>query len=203
LSHLDAASAAFPSPWPGDPAAGKWFRAAEKAQMSLLRARLREGGGSTNRLRPPADIDALFPVRFIGASGQYEAGKLADAERAKLPPDAIATIQQLLLWFPEDTRLLWLLGELYNASGEVRTAEQIVDECVGSRRYESPILREHRRIIKAAIAALPVAQPTPAGPAESFLPDAQTLWLVGGIGGLVVLLLVLLQLREWRRRNHR
>jgi tetratricopeptide (TPR) repeat protein len=202
-SHLGAASASFPSPWPGDAAAGKWFRAAEKAQMNLLRARLRESGGSTSRLRPAADVDALFPVRFVGPSGQYEAGKLADAEREKIPADAIATVQQLLLWFPEDTRLLWLLGELYNSTGDIRAAEQVFEDCIGSRRFNAPPeLAEHRRIVKAAVAALVAANSSPAAPAESFLPDTQTLWLVGGIGGVVVLFFVLLQLREWQRRGN-
>jgi tetratricopeptide (TPR) repeat protein len=199
LSHLDAASASFPSPWPGDAAAGKWFRAADRAQMALLRARLREAGGITGRSKPPGDVDSLFPVRFIGPSGQYEAGVLADSEHAKLPADAIAVVQQLLLWFPEDTRLLWLLGELYNATGDIRAAEQVFDECIGPRRFNAPpILSDHRRIVKAAVAALP---PPVSTPAESLLPDTGTLWIVGGIGGAIVALFVVLQIRELHRRR--
>ena len=156
--------------------------------MNLLQARLREAAAS--RLRPPANVDALFPARFVGPSGKYEAGKMADAERAKLPADAIATVQQLLLWFPEDTRLLWLLGELYNATGDIRSAEQVFEDCIGSRRFNAPPeFAEHRRIVKAAVAALAAAQPTPTAPAESFCPTRRRLWLVGGIGGLVVVLL--------------
>jgi tetratricopeptide (TPR) repeat protein len=199
---LDAASAAFPSPWPGGGAAGAWFRQAEKAQLNLLRNRLREGGQRSGGFRrPPSEVDALFPVQFVGASGAYEAGKIADAERAKIPADAIATVQQLLLWFPEDSRLLWLLGELTNASGDVRGAAQIFDECVGMRRYESAGLRDHRRIVKAAVAALPTPAPTVTVATESFLPSASTLWLVGGIGGAIVALFVFLQIREWNRRR--
>jgi hypothetical protein len=140
-------------------------------------------------------VDALFPVQFVGPSGGYEAGTMAEAERAKLPDDAIALVQQLLMWFPEDARLLWLLGELYNATGDIRTAEQVFDECVGSRRFESPVLREHRRAVKAAVAAIPVPV------RESVLPDAGTLWLVGGIGGAIVAFFVWLQVRELIRRR--
>jgi len=203
LSHIDAAMAAFPSPWPGDPNAGAWFRTAEKAQMSLLRARIREmSRRPQSRGQPPADVDALYPVRFVGPSGEYEAGTLADAEKAKLPPDAIAIVQQLLLWFPEDTRLLWLLGELYNATGEIRVAEQVFDECVGSRNFRSPELFEHRRIIKTAVATLPPPSQSSGAPAESLLPDVSTLWIAGGIGGAIIIIFVGLQIREFRRRRH-
>src|SRR5205823_3935266 len=98
----------------GPPTAGNWFKQAERYQLTLLRLRMREGFGrrAGGRPVPATDVDALFGVRFIGPSGEYEAGKIADAERSKLPADAVAIVQQLLLWFPDDTRLLWLLGEL-------------------------------------------------------------------------------------------
>lgn len=197
-NSLEAALASFPRPWPSTPAEGEWFRRAEKAQIDLLRARRREAAQRPGRVRSVSEVDALFPIRFVGPSGEYEAGKLADAERAKLAPDAIALVQQLLLWFPEDTRLLWLLGELYNAEGDIRTAEQVFDDCVGPRNFQSEALREHRRIVKDAVAAIP---PPPAP--ESFLPDANTLWLVGGVGGALIAIFVVLQSRELYRRLSR
>jgi tetratricopeptide (TPR) repeat protein len=202
LRHIDAAMDAFPSPWPGDAKAGIWFRTAEKAQMTLLRARIRElNQRPSSRSRSVTEVDALFPVRFVGPWGEYEAGTLADAEKAKLPPDAIAIVQQLLLWFPEDSRLLWLLGELYNSSGDIRVADQVFDECVGSRNFRSPELFEHRRIVKAAVAALPPPAQSSGPPAESFLPDVSTLWIAGGVGGAIIAVFVGLQIREFRRRR--
>lgn len=196
-SHQGASLAAFPSPWPGKPAEGVWYWAVEKAQLQLNRSRLAETGARpANRSRPVLEVDPLFPVRFVGPSGEYEAGKIADAERDKLPPNAIALVQQLLLWFPEDTRLLWLLGELYNATGDLRAADQVFDDCVGSRRFESPTLREHRRKVKAALAA----QSPVATPAESFLPNQITFWTVILLIGGVILALILLQVREIRKR---
>jgi hypothetical protein len=70
--------------------------------------------------------DALFddgkdppsPVRFLNDDGDFEAGKIAASEWAKLPhkaPDALAIVQQLVVWMPNDLRLYWLLGEVYNA----------------------------------------------------------------------------------------
>ena len=91
----------------------------------------------------------------------------------------MALVQQLLLWFPEDTRLLWLLGELYNASGEMRAADQVFDDCVVRAGSKKPDVAEHRRAVKAAIAAqVPVETPR-----ESFLPNDVTFWTVGlGVG---------------------
>lgn len=196
--YLATALVTFPKPWPGSPAEGDWFRRAEKAQIDLLRARLRESAQRPGRAQAVNEVDALFPVRFVGPSGKYEAGKLADEERAKLPPDAIALVQQLLLWFPEDTRLLWLLGELYNADGDIRAALQVFDDCVGPRSIRSETLPERRRIVKDAVAAIP-PPPQP----ESFLPDANTLWIVGGVGGALIAIFVVLQSRELYRRMTR
>src|SRR5262249_9699783 len=61
--------------------------------------------------------------RFVGESGAFEVGTLAVAEKAKLPPDALDIVQQLLVWLPDDLRLYWLLGELYNARGGTANIE--------------------------------------------------------------------------------
>lgn len=109
----------------------------------------------------PAD-----PVRFVNDAGKYEPGTLAAGERAKLPPDAVAITQQFLLWFPSDTRLYWLLGELYAAAGRVDTAQAVMDLCVSeARQYGNrKLLVEHRAAVRAAVAAKP-----PTKPAEELL----------------------------------
>jgi hypothetical protein len=95
------------------------------------------------------------PVRFVNDAGQYEPGTLAAAERAKLPPDAIAVVQQLLFWFPTDTRMYWLLGELYAADGKLDEAQKVFDECVSeARQYGNRrLLMEHRSAVRAAVEA--------------------------------------------------
>jgi tetratricopeptide (TPR) repeat protein len=207
LPNLEASRDVFPDPWPNSPRqTGDWFRQAEGYQFRLLRLRLREGMGRPTGGRPvPAtDVDALFDVHFVGPSGQYEAGKLVDAERAKLPKDAVGIVQQLLLWFPEDTRLLWLLGELYNADGNLEAASKTLDLCIWSRRYESPALREHLRIVRDAYEAQVKAanqQPEPPAPtATSILPGAWQLYTVGIIFGAVLVGLAYWQVRELLRR---
>jgi hypothetical protein len=114
---------------------------AETYHLKLVRLRLKEG---------KADVSApddLFGVRFAGKPG-------AAAEGKALPPNAVAIVQQLALWLPADGRLLWLLGELANARGDVRTAANILDGCVTEFGMASAELRAHRQRYRAAADAL-------------------------------------------------
>jgi Flp pilus assembly protein TadD len=172
---------------------GPWVQKLERAQLQLMRLRMREGQGRPARGQRPTEVDELFPVKFVGPSGHYEAGKIAVDQKAKLPPEAIAVIQQLLLWTPEDTRLYWLLGELYNARGDLASADAIFDECVWSRRYNAEPLREHRQIVKEAIRA---QAPPPAPPAEDWKPSATKLVIVCVAAGVILLGLGYYQVRE-------
>ncbi len=98
----------------------------ETYYLKLLRLRLRERITKKDGKALVQLPDALFddgkdppsPVRFLNDDGEFEAGKIAASERAKLPhkaPDALAIVQQLVVWMPDDLRLYWLLGEVYNA----------------------------------------------------------------------------------------
>jgi tetratricopeptide (TPR) repeat protein len=181
-----------------------WFQTLERAQLKLLRLRHREGQSRPARgQRPTVDVDELFPVKFVGPSGKYEPGKIADAEKAKLPPDAVAQVQQMLLWTPEDTRLYWLLGELYNARGDLTSADAIFEECVWSRGYKPEPLREHRLMVKEAIKAQALPPPPPP---EDWKPSTTKLVIVCAVAGLVLLGLGYYQARElfrvvFRRRS--
>ncbi|MBA4067001.1 MAG: hypothetical protein C0501_25485 [Isosphaera sp.] len=106
------------------------------------------------------------PVRFVNARGEYEPGVLAPAEKAKLPPDAIAVVQQLLLWHPGETRLYWLLAELYAAAGDPDAAYKILDECTWGRSYGNrKVLVAHRQAVRAAADA----RPRPAAPEDAVI----------------------------------
>ena len=129
---------------------------------------------------------AQSPVTWANDGGAYEPGKLAAAERAKLPPDAVAVVQQLLLWSPDDTRLLWLLGELYAANGQLRDADQVFDQCAWARSFTNRrILMDHRAKVRDAVAALP-PEAVDTLPADAPAEDPQA---VGD--------------REWRELRHR
>lgn len=123
-------------------APGKWQRA-EDIQLRLVRLRQGEPKGSDG-------LDDLFGVRYVGEGGGYEPGRLAASEGKKLPADAVALVQQLALWLPADGRLLWQLGELAGAHGDVRTAANILEGCVGEFGLRAPELRQHRQAARTA-----------------------------------------------------
>jgi hypothetical protein len=114
-------------------------RPMEEWHLKLLRLRLRE------KANAPATLDDLFGVKYAG-----EPAKLADAEKKKLPENAVAVVQQLALWLPADGRLLWQLGELANVHGDVRIAAAILDGCVSEFAINSPEARKRRQVYRAA-----------------------------------------------------
>jgi hypothetical protein len=171
----------------------------------LFQLRLAESRGPK---RPVEDElpDRIFDVNFVNAAGQYEPGTLASAEQAKLPPDAIPIVQQLVLWFPLDPRLYWLLAELYAAKGEVGFAKEIMDQCVGSMSYSNrKVLMQHREAVTQAAKAkgpapdepLLSAQATPApGATQEETPtppppavpiSLSTVWIYFGVVAAVAL----------------
>jgi Tfp pilus assembly protein PilF len=122
------------------------LRSAEECHLKLVRLRQKEKKNTST-------LDDLFGVTFSG-----QPGKQPLSERQKLPADAAAIAQQLALWLPADGRLLWQLGELANAYGDVRTAANILDGCVTELGMAAPELRQHRQAYRIAadeIAKLP------------------------------------------------
>jgi tetratricopeptide (TPR) repeat protein len=112
-----------------------WFAKCEKYQRQLVRLRLRElKTGPLTMTEALEHLDPIFddpgkpPLRFVGESGNFEIGKMAAAEKAKLPPDAIEIVEQLLIWLPDDIRLTWQLGELLNAGGDRDGAKIVYQE---------------------------------------------------------------------------
>ena len=120
---------------------------AEEYQLKLVHLRQKQG-------REARRLDDLFGVEYVGENGKYEPGKLTLAQRKKLPADAVAITQRLALWLPADGRLLWQLGELANAHGDVKTAAAIMDGCVTEFNMDAPELRRRRQILRAAAGEL-------------------------------------------------
>jgi Flp pilus assembly protein TadD len=113
------------------------LRPVEQLHLKLVRLRARQG-------RDAQDLDDLFGISY------REPGVLSAAQRKRLPNDAIALLQQLALWLPADGRLLWQLGELAGANGDVATAAAILDGCVTEFGLRSAELRAHRRAYRDA-----------------------------------------------------
>jgi tetratricopeptide (TPR) repeat protein len=198
FAHLQQAMDIWPRRWPGlNPEQLDWFAQVEKYHLRLLRLRAREGKSQAE------SVDALFgkdgnPVRFVGESGQFEPSQLAAAEKEKLPTDAVAILQQLLVWLPDDTRLYWQLGELYNANGDLESAYKVFDDCIWKYRFETPELKAHRQMLAEALES---QSPVQATGAQSWLPETRKIILWGGVFGLIVAALAYLQIREFRRRR--
>jgi hypothetical protein len=97
----------------------------------------------------PRAKEPVAPVRFVNDAGVYQPGQLAAAEKAKLPEDAIAIVQQLVLWFPRDARLYWLLAELYAANGHYSNAAYLFDRCSGALQFSKrKIMMDHRAAVR-------------------------------------------------------
>jgi hypothetical protein len=204
--------AEFPDDLPGTtPEQRKWLQKVERQYYSKWLQVHRQRAAA----KLPPDREEVFPlfdVKFVNDAGQYEPGRLAAAEKAKLPPDAVAVVQQLLFWAPWDTGLYWLLAELYAADGRVRPADEIFFQCANSRQYSNrQLLMDHRHVVRAAaekarkeaptdvplIADTPPETP-PAG--DRFLPSRDKVIAVGAVFGLVAVVLLALQFRAIGRR---
>jgi hypothetical protein len=194
-----------------------WLKRVEREYyLPFLSRRAQEASGGRGRLSSRIEEpDELFPsvpaprkpenpLRFVGPEGTYMAGGIADAERAKLPPDALAIVQQLVQWHPFDGRLYWLLGELYNAEGDVETAYAILET-----------IKEHRRTLKSAAEAMATVRKEQQDRAKKQAEDDaarqarderdywKRFWWILAIGVGLVLILVYYQFREVGRRLRR
>lgn len=69
----------------------------------------------------------------------------------RLPPGALAQVQQLALWLPMDGRLLWQLGELAVALGDVRAGRDLLELAVGEFGLSQPELRARRLQLRALV----------------------------------------------------
>jgi tetratricopeptide (TPR) repeat protein len=170
----------------------------------------------SNALPADFDIFPLFDAKFVNDEGVYQAGVLSAVERSKLPPDAVAIVQQLVLWAPWDTDLYWLLGELYAAEGRLREAEIIFNQCADGRQFANrKVFMAHRGAIRDAVAALPPeTNPTDAPlfstqpseesvqqAGESSLPSLPAVLIAAAVFLSLACLLMILQIRAMRRRQ--
>lgn len=198
----------------------QFFKDTEKVLLKLFRLRATELRRKTTEL--PQAADDLFDVKFIGDSGKFEARKLAADQRAKLPANALDIVQQLLIWMPDDPRLYWLLGELYNARAEggrhkllskkeqkqaaeqqaedFKAAVKIFDYLAGyNGPLRVPACRDQLQVLRAAS---PPEIPADEDDDRSTPVDWRALG-VGFMGGALVAFLAYWQVRELRRRRQK
>jgi tetratricopeptide (TPR) repeat protein len=162
-----------------------WYRHAEQCALKLMQLRQREQirnqGRFANELPP---LDELFgKIRFVGPSGQYEAGGIAYEQWQLLPADAEKVVLQLLLWRPLDPRLNWLYGELLNVRGQVDWAYLVLDFCkqLASNRE----LRQHHQILREAVPVYKELFADSTGSGEDRRKQALLLWSLSPRGALL------------------
>jgi hypothetical protein len=133
-----------------------WNRHVDRYFLRLLEARMKEQDARertrTDRgAQQLEQLDPIFPdVKFVGSDGKtYEAGALDQGMADLLPPDALQIVIQLVVWFPHDQGLCWLLAEVLNANGLVEPAAEILDY-LRDKGFNPPGLHEHRRVLMEA-----------------------------------------------------
>jgi tetratricopeptide (TPR) repeat protein len=214
IGYQQQALANWPAKWPGwNPEKRWWYRRAEKYYLTLLELRNRE-----KLLSKPTDtLDGLFPnLPFADLKVKYRVGDIDLRVRDRLPPDVLEIVGQLVLWMPQDNRLLWMYAELLNARGEIRPAYDLMVNLRSTRNFNAPALTRNRRELQQAVESIPKDNSSTAGertgwtadtkaqPAEgsgqnTWMPD----WRQLGVGfgsGLLVGMLLLLQIGQLRKR---
>lgn len=67
------------------------------------------------------------------------------------PKNAVALVQQLCIWMPNDPKLLWQLAELANTDGDVRTAANLLDGAVTEFGLKSEEARARRVVFRNVV----------------------------------------------------
>jgi hypothetical protein len=125
-----------------------WLRVVEGYQLRLIRSRQAEQRGGRGTA---GGLDAVFPrLRFVGPSGEYEAGLLAPDQWANLPANYTEIVKLLVLWMPHDARLRWLLAEIVNANDDPELALEMMNELVETRKFGNTEFAAHHRELRHA-----------------------------------------------------
>src|SRR5205823_5518604 len=95
-----------------------YFRAERDAKNAIQK-------GGRSYLAGP-DGDRLEGMRFVAEDDKYHAGRVARRMMDMLPQEATQVVVRLAAWQPQDLRLCWLLGELFNALGHVEAAAYLL-----------------------------------------------------------------------------
>ena len=124
---------------------GEWDDAARWHQAAFLDAEFPDdlAGATPDQRAWLKKLEQTHYRRWLAVHRDRAAAKLPPADEPVFPlfpgtppADAVAVVQQLLLWSPWDTALYWRLAELYAADGKLREAAVIFDQCAtaGSTR---------------------------------------------------------------------
>lgn len=91
--------------------------------------------------------DNPWAVAWIGPDGKYAPATLAPDEQAKLPSNILSTWASLVTWLPRHGGYWALLGELFNARGDIVSALDCLERAK-TLQYYPKVLREHYRLLE-------------------------------------------------------
>ncbi len=193
------------------------YRRYETYVERLMRNRVREDLKRKKKLPLEEAVDPIFldanakAIRFVNDQGAFAAGRIAPADQEQMPRDSVEVVEQLLIWMPNDQRLFWLLGEVFNASAmehtdqkgknlAIRSAFLIFDKMthpLAPTNYGFKEIQSRRAVLETYLKNIPEE--------EFKLPDepASPWWRIAGgfATGLVVGMFALWQIQELRRRR--
>jgi tetratricopeptide (TPR) repeat protein len=148
--------AAWPSIQPGwNTIELGWYRRVEGFYLKLLQFRLAERDLNERQYnqpnRPWDKMDLLFEKPRGNGGDEYQAQELPWKLWGDLPPDAYAIVSQLLVWFPNDDRLYWQLGEIMNSIGLTPEAVKVFDDLSNKNLNGVREFKDHRRTLKESV----------------------------------------------------
>lgn len=150
-------------------------------------------------------------ISFVGESGKFEAGKLAPTEKEKIKPATTKSLAELAKLNPTSAPTWALLGEFLNAEGMIPAAITCFERA-RALGYTPRILLEHARVLsdyernrrESLNQSIGGNSPSSAAPKESangwenIFSRPRELAVIA-IGGAIVLLILILQVRQWLR----
>ncbi|MBI1831979.1 MAG: hypothetical protein HYR84_11070 [Planctomycetes bacterium] len=185
--------------------------------------RLNEEKKKARKEATPEVLDPIFtdakekPITFLNEQGEFEVGRIATADKERMPNDAVEAVEQLLIWIPGEPRLMWLLAETFNASAmehkgekddsrknrKIRSAHAIFERLtdpLNLAKYGRVEIKAHAEKIAAYVEKLPDENVTTVPPEIT----TESPWWRIGIGflvGIAVGMFALWQIQEIRRRR--
>lgn len=194
------------------------FRRCEEAFERLIVNRLREKKLLDQKKPIEETVDPVFvdgkgqPLRLVNDKGDFAAGEVSLSAKGELPRDAVEVVEQLLMWMPGDPRLLWLLGEVFNATAmsesdkgrkdqRMTSAFQIylqLTELKTGAEFGKKEIKAQYDVLDAYMASIKDPNLVPSDPEVPPSPW----WRIGGgfLTGIAVGMFALWQLQEVRRR---
>jgi hypothetical protein len=202
------------------------YRRCEVLLERLMVNRLKEKNLQDEKKPVSETVDPIFldakgkPIRFLNEKGEYEPGRIAAPDKEQLPRDSVEAVEQLLIWMPNDERLLWLLAETFNASAmeqqtkkgksmAVLNAYRIFQRLLGPfetpPKYGRKEITERKALLQAYVDANPVDTiPPPVEDPNDVKMTSQHWWWTLAVVfalGLAIGMFALWQTQEMRRRR--